>query len=261
MNYDYWLKQEIGTPLFPDVIWAKPEQKSHAGKLAIIGGNKLGFVSVADNYQVALNAGVGKVKILLPDALKKSLPPHFTDVVFAPTNPSGSLSKEALDEVIALANWADGVLLVGDSGGNAETALVYDDLARRFTGQLTVTRDAIDLFKNSPEALVDREQTTLVASFSQLQTFFKNLYYPKILTHSMNLANFVEAVHKFTITYPVAIVTLHQDNLVIAHEGRVVTQTWSNPMAIWRGEVATKVATWWLWNQTKPLEAAASGII
>jgi len=261
MNYEYWLKQEPDKPLFPDIIWSKPEQKSHAGKLAIIGGNKLGFVSVAENYQTALDTGVGKAKILLPDALKKSLPPQFSDVIFAATNPSGGLAKESFDEVTALAAWADGVLLIGDSGGNAETALVYEDLARRFTGCLTLTRDAIDLFKNSPESLVEREQTTLVASFSQLQTFFKNLYYPKILTHSMNLANFVETLHKFTITYPATIVTLHQDNLVVAHDGKVVSQAWSNPMAIWRGEVATKMAVWWLWNQNKPFESAVSSLV
>ena len=79
-----------------------PERRSQACKLAIIGGNKLGFLAVADSYQEALKTGVGEVRVLLPDALKKSVPAAMTDVLFAPTNPSGSLAREALQPALAL---------------------------------------------------------------------------------------------------------------------------------------------------------------
>ena len=42
----YWHKQ--GTkPLYPDVIWSKPENKQAAGKLLIIGGHAYGFSAPA----------------------------------------------------------------------------------------------------------------------------------------------------------------------------------------------------------------------
>ena len=96
MDMKFWRKQEQSKPLFPDIEWNKPERRSQAGKLAIIGGNKLGFLAVADSYQEALKTGVGEVRVLLPDALKKNVPAAMTDVLFAPTNPSGSLAREAL---------------------------------------------------------------------------------------------------------------------------------------------------------------------
>ncbi len=261
MDFSYWKKQSADAPLYPDIEWSKPERKSAAGKLGIIGGNKLGFAGVAEAYSVALGTGTGAIRVLLPDVLRKTIPPTITDAVFAPTNPSGSLNKDALDEMNAMSTWADAVLLIGDAGRSSETAILYEQFIQKYTGQLILTRDAIDLVKNSAELLVERPKTVLVASFAQLQKLFQSVYYPKVLTFSMQLTNLVEAVHKFTITYPVTIVVLHKDHLLIAHEGNVVSQYWENPMMIWRGTVAAKAATYLLWNPSKPVEAIATSII
>lgn len=259
-DYDYWKKQTPGKPLFPDVEWSKPEQRSKAGKLAIIGGNKLGFAGVADGYAAANSAGAGAIRVLLPDVLKKTIPTLITDTVFAATNQSGSLSIDARTEMQAIGEWADGVLLIGDAGRSSETAILYEKFISSYQGQLTVTRDAVDLVKNSAKLLVDRPDTLLVVSFAQAQKIFQSVYYPKVLTFSMQLTNLVEALHKFTITYPVTIMTLHKDNLLIASAGNVVSSPWDEPMAIWRGNTAARASTYWLWTPKKPLEAASSSL-
>lgn len=261
MDFSYWQKQVPGTPLFPDIEWSKPEQKSHAGRLGIIGGNKLGFAGVAEAYETAHKTGTGEIRVLLPDALKKSVPSSITDAVFAATNPSGSLSRDAAAEMNALGAWATGIVLIGDAGRSSETAILYEEFVHSYTGPLIATRDAVDLIKNNPQALAERPQTLLVISFAQAQKLFQSLYYPKILTFSMQLTNLVEALHKFTITYPTAIVTLHKDTLIIAHEGKVITTPWTNPMAIWRGQTATKAASYWLFTPNKLIESVASSLI
>lgn len=259
-THPYWHKQQTDKPLYPDLEWSKPERRDQAGRLGIIGGNKLGFAGVAEAYSTALTAGVGDVRVLLPDVLKKTIPTNITDTVFAPTTPSGSLAREALPDMVALGGWATGVLLIGDAGRNSETAIVYEDFLTSYKGPLTVTRDAVDLIKNSPQALAERPDTLLVISFAQLQKLFQSVYYPKILTFSMQLAVLVEAVHKFTITYPVTIMVLHKDYLVVACKGTVTSTEWQQPMAIWRGQVAAKAASYWLWNPGAPLEAATASI-
>lgn len=260
MDYSYWKKQLPETPLFPDIKWSKPEQKSQSGKLGIIGGNSLGFSGVAEAYAVASTTGAGSVRVLLPDILRKTIPKVMTDAVFAPTNPSGSLTKDAITEMNAVGQWANSILLIGDAGRSSETAIAYEQFIQTYKGPLVLTRDAIDLVKNASELLVDRPQTVLVASFAQLQKLFQAVYYPKVLTFSMQLTNLVDAVHKFTITYPVTIVVLHQEHLVIAHDGEVVSQVWNSPMMIWRGTVAAKAAAYWLWSPNKPLAAIATSI-
>lgn len=260
MDYSYWKKQEGSSPLFPDIEWSKPQQRGQAGKLGIIGGNKLGFAGVAEAYGVAVDAGVGQVRVLLPDVLRKTIPTTITDTVFGPTNQSGSLTREAVAEMNAVGEWAESVLLIGDAGRSSETAIAYEQFIQNYQGQLVLTRDAIDLIKHGSQALVERPNTLLVASFAQLQKLFQLVYYPKVLTFSMQLTNLVEAVHKFTITYPISVAVLHKDHLVIASGGEVVTIPWDNPMAIWRGSVAARAAAYWLWSPKKPLEAVTTSI-
>lgn len=258
--HSYWLKQSSTKPLFPDIEWNKPEQRAHAGKLAIIGGNKLGFVAVRDSYEVAADMGAGQIRAILPDVLKKTIPPSVVDTVFLPSNPSGGFSREALPEFHAACEWADLCLLIGDAGRNSETAMAFESLLGG-SDHLVVTRDAVDLIMPTMARVVGREQTTLVVSFAQLQKIFQSVYYPKILSFSMQLMQLVETLHKFTITYPVTIVTFHNSQLLIAHSGRVVTHEFDQPMAIWRGITATRAASYLLWNPKQPLEAIATSFV
>ncbi|MDR1970006.1 MAG: hypothetical protein LBQ11_01525 [Candidatus Nomurabacteria bacterium] len=244
---DYWRRQEPGKPLFPDVLWSKPERRSAAGKLAIIGGNAHGFAAVAAAYQTALETGVGEVKAVLPDILKKNNLP--TNCIFAPTNPSGGLSREALTDLNTIANWANLILFIGDSGQNSETAGLFETfLNKNAEMPVVITRDAVDLVKNAAETVLNRAPTHLVVSLSQLQKLFRSIYYPRVITFSQGAPQIAETLHKFTITYPCAITLWHSDNLFIAQNGQVVSQVFNQPMRIWGGEVATREATWQIWD-------------
>ncbi|MEI7918143.1 MAG: hypothetical protein WCH58_02060 [Candidatus Saccharibacteria bacterium] len=260
-THSYWHKQTADKPLYPDIEWSKPEQKSQAGRIGIIGGNSLGFAGVAEAYQTTLKTGTGAVRVLLPDALKKNIPSIMTEVIYGPTNPSGSLSREALIEMKAVGDWATSILLIGDAGRNSETAILYEDFIRDYSGPITITRDVIDLLKNSSSALVERPNTLIVASFAQLQKIFSAVYYPKVLTFSMQLANLVEALHKFTITYPVSIAVFHQDMILVASGGQVTTTPWDQPMRIWRGNTAANASVYWAWNPNKVLESVTASLV
>ncbi|MDK2899030.1 MAG: ADP-dependent NAD(P)H-hydrate dehydratase / NAD(P)H-hydrate epimerase [Patescibacteria group bacterium] len=261
MDYPYWHKQTVEKPLYPEVAWSKPEQKSRAGKLGIIGGNKLGFISVAESYGDTLKYGAGEIRVLLPDVLKKSIPTNMTDVIYGASNPSGSLAKDAFTEMLALGEWSTGILMIGDAGRNSETAILYENFISEYQGPLVITRDAIDLIKNSANTIVDRPNTLLVASFAQLQKLFQSVYYPKILTFSMQLTNLVEALHKFTITYPISIVIFHRETLLVASSGEVTSTPWVDQMKIWRGKVASINAVYWIWNPEKVLKSVTASLL
>lgn len=260
-QYSYWHKQTAEEPLFPDIAWSKPEQRSQAGRVAIIGGNKLGFAAVAENYNEALKTGAGECRVILPDVLKKAIPPAITDAVFIPSNPSGGMSREGGADLLAAAEWANMMLFIGDAGKNSETAMLYENLLQKTNKPAVLTRDVIDLLRQNSNEIIARENTLLVLSFAQLQKLFQTVYYPKLLTFSMQLTSLIEALHKFTITYPTNIMVMHNDNLLVASGGEVSSTPWSNPVAIWRGFVATKAACYWMWNHKKPFGAITTSII
>ncbi len=260
-THSYWRKQTADKPLFPDIDWGKPEQRSQSGRLGIIGGNKLGFAGVGEGYGIAITAGVGDVRVLLPDVLRKAIPNTITDTVYGATNPSGSLARDALIQMKTMGQWATGVLMIGDAGRNSETAIVYEDFVQDYKGPLVITRDAIDLIKHGSQTIVERPNTLMVMSFAQLQKLFQLVYYPKVITFSMQLTSLIEALHKFTITYPIAITVLFKEQLIVAVGGEVTSTPWENPMAIWRGSVAAKATVYWLWTPDKTLESVTSSLI
>lgn len=259
--HGYWQKQEQGKPLYSDLLWNRPENKLHAGKLLIVGGNTFGFQAPADAYGESLRAGVGVARTLLPDSLQKTVGKIFPDIEFAPTTPSGSFAREALGEVINAALWADGVLLAGDFGRNSETAIMLETLLTKYTGLLVVTQDALDYFVESPSTLLQRKNTTVIASFGQLQKLASRTQPATLLTHDMDFVRIVESLHEFTSNYSVNVVTKHNDTIFIAVAGKVLSHKPSQDLPIWRVKTAAHAAVWQLQNPSKPLEALASSLI
>lgn len=258
MEISYWLRQEPDKPLFPDIEWSKPQQKAQAGRLLIVGGNANGMAAVAAAYAESLAAGAGSVRAILPDAFSKTIPPSVTDTIFVPTNISGGIGQDALDPIKAGVAWSEATLLIGDSGRNSETAIIFEQVLREFDKPFIITRDAVDLLRNNAELLLTRDQTTLVVSFAQLQKLLQAVYFPKQLLFSMQLAQIVDTLHKITLSYACTIVTYHQEHIIAAEDGRVVTTPFGNPMSIWRGSVATRAAVYWMQHRSKRLEAIVS---
>src|SRR4051812_2319498 len=103
-----WLRQTTNKPLFPDVLWSRPENRRHAGKLLIVGGHKQEFNEVSAAYAASIKAGIGTVRVILPDSLQKTLGKMFPEAEYAASTPIGSFSRQALGTLLDVADWADG---------------------------------------------------------------------------------------------------------------------------------------------------------
>lgn len=258
---DYWHRQSAETPLFPDLLWSRPENKRLAGKLGIVGGNAFGFVAPAEAFKAAEKAGVGTIRMLLPDSLRQFVGSTFTAGDLLPSTPSGSLARTALAELLALGQWADGVLLAGDLGRNSETAIVLEQLTEKYRGQLTLTQDALDYFTATPDKLLDRSETLAVASFAQAQKLFSGAHWPQALTFSMDLARLVEALHTFTLKHAIALIVKHHETVVVATSGQISTTPVGDSLDAWRVPTAAAAATWWLQNPSQAFAAFSSALL
>jgi len=260
-NTTYWHKQTPSEPLYKDFSWNIPERKTDRGKLGIVGGQKAGFSGVSESYKVANTAEIGQLRVLLPDVLKKAIPLDANEIVFGPSNLTGGLAKESATELIALGDWADVTILIGDAGRSSETSIAYEEFLIKSKSPVVITRDSFDILRSASNMLVGRENTLLVLSFAQLQKLFSMVYYPIVLTFGMQLTQAVEAVHKFTISYAVSLAVLHQGTLIIANGGEVTTTKWDNPMDIWRGITASKMAVYWTFKKEDPLQCFTAAVV
>ncbi|HSX29212.1 MAG TPA: hypothetical protein VLE73_01485 [Candidatus Saccharimonadales bacterium] len=249
MNRDYWLRQEPGKPLFPDLEWSRPQNKQQAGKVCIAGGNLHGFAAPAEAFAETAKAGVGTARVLLPDALQKTVGRMLENGEYAPSTPSGSFSQKALGDLLACAAWADGTLIAGDLGRNAETAILLEKFLAKHQGIVTLTKDAVDYVTAAPDMAINRERTLLVLSLSQLQRLAIATKHPKALTFSMDLLHIVEWLHDFTTTYPLHIIVKHRDHVVVAVDGRISSTAQKHEQAIWRVQAASHASVWWIQYQ------------
>jgi len=258
MEHTYWLKQ--GTePLFPDILWSRPESKSTSGKLSIIGGSSHGFGAPGLAYNASIQAGVGSLNVVMPDAIKKIVKGLLPDADFAVSTPSGSFSRPALANLIDAGNRSDCVLIAGDVGRNSETAVLFETFVQKYKGLLTITQDAVDFFKETPKDLCDRPDTLIVLSLSQLQKLF--MFTPTItpIILSMSVVQLAEALHNYSQEHCAIIVTKHNDLIFTASKGRVSTT--KDTRKIWRVETAGKASVFWLQNPGQPFEAITTALI
>lgn len=260
MSHEYWHRQTAEKPLFPDLVWSKPENKSQAGKLLIIGGNAHGFAAAAEAYSEAIKAGIGTCRVLLPDSLQKTVGRVFEAGEYAPSTPSGSFSQKALAELLSYSQWADGVLLAGDFGRNSETAIVLEQFIAKYSGQLIITQDAADYFIKSPTGLLNRADTTLVISFAQLQKISTSSKFANAFLFDMDFLHLIENLHEFTTLNQPAIVVKHLSNIFAADNGEISSTKLEEDLEIWRVKAAARSAVWQIQNPSKVFEAITTAL-
>ncbi len=265
-DFSYWQKQT--QPLFADLIWNLPEQKT--GTVTIIGGNSQNF-SVPIHLGEFINQHLPfrTTKILLPDALRTKVPP-VPDFIFSPSTTSGSFAKSAILPD-CLTN-SDVNIFIGDLSKNSATAIALAETLEQslsnpnHQNHLTIlTRDSVDLLAPEAGRWILFPEICLVTSMVQLQKVFRATYYPKMIMLSQPLIPIIETLHKFTLTYPITILTFHQEQIIVAQHGNIVTtpiiDTDYSPISLWSGQLAARIAALNFFNPKHRLEATSAAIL
>jgi len=263
-DFSYWKKQT--SPLFADLAWNIPEQKN--GRVGIIGGNAGGFHGVMKLAESLTNDfPLRAVDILLPDALRGKVP-SLPNLEFAPSTESGSFAKSTELSQACLAN--DLTVLAGDFSRNSATAAALSNAIREaiengVASPLLVMRDSVDLLSADASILLGHPKLILIASMAQLQRIFRAVYYPRMLMLSQSLVMAVETLHKFTLSYPATILTFHEQQIIVAEGGQIIStpleKTKYSVLELWSGGLAAKVAGYNLYNPGQSFKAAAAAIL
>ena len=245
---------------YEDLYWNFPEQKQ--GVVNVIGGNAQNFrAAIKISEYLAGNYPVGKVDVVLPEILKNSLPP-MENFKFLPATESGSFSGDGLKEVL---NIADYNLIIGDLSKNVITGKAVVSACETSEKPVLITRDAVDLIAdNAPEKLLMNDRIVLFGSMAQMQKLLRAVYYPKMLLLSQSLMQVAETLHKFTLSYPVGVVTLHSGQILIAKDGIIkdipLEESGYSPIMFWNGELAAKITAINLYNPSNFIQATTAAV-
>lgn len=262
-DLSYWHKQT--QPLFDDLVWNIPEQKT--GQVAIIGGNSQNFSTVIRISEFMTQTfPIKTLTTVLPDALRGKLPP-LPNLDFLPSTESGSFAKSRQLELAVSSPNAS--LIIGDLSRNSATAVAISNAIASSDADtpnlLVLARDSVDLLTTEAERWLNRSNTIAIASLVQLQKVFRAIYYPRMILLSQPLVPIIETLHKFTLTYPVTLLTFHQDNIIVAHGGEISTThlvgTEYSPISLWSGQLASRVTALNLYNPKQSFAATTAAIL
>ena len=244
-----------------DLTWNIPELRQ--GSINIIGGNSQSFRTEVKTAEFMTGIyPLEKVNLVLPDALKSKLPP-LDNFRFVQSTESGSFADTP--ELTNIVNAADFDLILGDLSKNRITGQSIMNASIKSEKPLLFTRDSVDLLaENSPDRLLMHDNVILFASMPQLQKLFRAVYYPKVLLLSQSLVQVADALHKFTLSYPVKLITLHSEQILLAENGSVkaipLEHAGYSPIMLWQGELAAKISALNLYNPHNFLAASTSAI-
>ncbi|MBQ3293915.1 hypothetical protein IJG96_02165 [Candidatus Saccharibacteria bacterium] len=259
----YWDKKGNESTAAEDLAWNFPEQKQ--GTVSIIGGNREAFsteVKIAD-YLFKHFPMIKEVKNHLPDSLKKKLPP-FENLNFCPSTETGSFTPS--NELTASIVGSDMVIVSGDLSKNSLTTVAISRLIQFApeSTQFILTRDTVDLVKDEAFSFIERDGIFLVASLAQLQKLFRALFYPRPILLSSPIFPIIETLHKFTLSYPVSLITFHERKIICASHGDLVTidiaTTDFTPLSLWSGDLVARLAAFAMFNPKKPLDAMVAAV-
>jgi len=296
--HSHWQKQ--GTePLFPNLVWSRPETKATAGKLLIIGGTGQSFAGAAEAYQQAEKAGIGSVHVLLPHSLERTVGKLFPEAEFVPATPSGSFAVSALAELLAASTWADGVLVTADTGNNSETARLFETFltTHQHTSSSSVSSRAKsrDLLRNQEDFSAsplgsgygrnDRKgrlfQMTLCGDIIDSFTAHPSVILDRsettlVLTFDQLQRLAIAAHHTEAFTSDMGLLMLverlgtfnksHAAHLVVIYQDTIVVTADGHISTTERGDhptpntLAPHAATWWLQTPTDPYAALTTAM-
>ncbi|MBQ3413474.1 hypothetical protein IJH33_01320 [Candidatus Saccharibacteria bacterium] len=247
---------------YQDLLWNVPEQKQ--GVVNVVGGNGQSFRTVVVTAEFLTGAyPLKEVRVTVPDALSGKLPP-VPGVSFLSSTESGSFANE--EELEASFGSAEWNLVVGDLSKNAITARAVREALARAERPVVLTRDTVDLVAEpGVDRLLANDKLVVFGSLVQLSKLLHAAYYPKVLMASQSLVQVAEALHKFTLSYPARVVTLHDGQILVCAEGRVVAfsleLTGYSPFMLWSGECAARIVAMNLFCPGKFVEATVCGIL
>lgn len=250
---DNWRRQDK-KPLWPNLVWAKPEQKNRAGKLLVIGGHLHGFENAARAYEQALTAGIGQAKVVLPDKLRPVLGGQLEHAVFAPSTAAGTLASQGRSVLTEYISWAD-TLLFTQTGENSETVRLIVELISHTSRPAVMTGDILNLIKHDAYRLLDNSKM-LVLEPKGLQILLKILQSPLTVRHDMGLRPLVLAMLSEPKLKLFKLAVVYEDTIVIAVDGQAVTtKRHQHPDPV---SLAAWLAVWWSWRPAGGLDALAT---
>ena len=181
-------RQQGAEPLFPEIVWGVPQRQEQTASVLLVGGNRES-IKVLLATHAALMPIFRRVTIALPDIFQKQLK-NMDNLMFCPSNQSGSLSGKGLQALGQACAEHDCLLLAGDFTHNSQTTLLVDQLLKQTSLPTIASGDIAGWILSQPAHY--SQKLVLVVEPEQLQHYLGTTKASKLYKPDMSIHLFAE---------------------------------------------------------------------
>ena len=231
---NYWTEQ-LAEPLFPDIIWNKPQSKIHGPHLTLIGGYRDHFANISQAYSRLLAIStIINLELSLADSLKPLIR-HLNlacPIYYLPTNKTGNLSLKAFETILEIISAISVIYLAGDLSNNSETILLIEQLIDNLTNIIFINSELLQSLLASDCNYLNKNNIVLFFNPSQLQKWLINSHFPMAFKSTMNLLSWAELLHQISLAYHFYLICTYQNQIFLAHRGQIYSQQLNSNLPI-----------------------------
>jgi NAD(P)H-hydrate repair Nnr-like enzyme with NAD(P)H-hydrate dehydratase domain len=209
-------------PLYPNVLYNRPVTRTAAGTLLVVGGHSGEFSQPTAIHQLAIAAGVGECRVVLPDVWAKLLG-GAPGTAFAASSPSGSLGREALGRILQLAEETDAVALGASLSNNSHTAMLVERLLAELQAPVILFDDALRIMQHNLTSITQNPQALVIATMHDVFKLCGTLQIPISIRPDGGLLNKLEIVQDLRTASACSYVIYGSEIIVAADTDMVVT--------------------------------------
>ncbi|MEX0668115.1 MAG: hypothetical protein WD061_00025 [Candidatus Saccharimonadales bacterium] len=207
------LKQS-NQPLFEDILWNQPVSRAISGNLLIIGGHSEEFKLTQSIFmQASKNC---QTKVILPDRIRRLIGPVDNGIYVAST-PSGSIARNAQEEILAAINDSDCLLLSADLSQNSETVGLIETILHESEKPVIITEEILLSLFHNLEAI--SKSALIISSPNGLSELANKLHVP-IYVKTPDLQKELKLLEALSEKLDMPLVSI-SDNIVISYQDQI----------------------------------------
>jgi NAD(P)H-hydrate repair Nnr-like enzyme with NAD(P)H-hydrate dehydratase domain len=250
--------RQTSQPAFPKVLWNRPVTRAGAGRLLVVGGNRIDFSVPQKIYQMASATGVGDCLVLLPDVLQPLLS-GMEMARFVPSSPTGSLDKGALGQILAAAEHADALIIGGNLTASSHTTLLLESLLQKLTIPIILFDEALPALKFNAQLATDNPKCLIVANLTEVFRLASAMGVALPVKPERGLLNKVEIVQALGAVGQASYLVYGPELIAVTGEEASVTPFVGEFMD-YGAMVAAIASVFWLQNERNKFASLTTGV-
>lgn len=243
--------------LFPQVLFNRPVTRNGAGRLLVVGGHTGEFSQPTAMNALALAAGAGECRVIMPDKLLPILG-GAPGVFFGASTNSGSLSRDALGRILQLSEETDAVAIGSSLSNNSDTTMLAERLLSETTGSLVLYDDGLVAARSQIADISRRPNTLFILTMPEVFKLCGQLGIAIHVQSGAGLINKLEIVENLAGALAGDIAVFGTE-VIAGAKGALTVTPLNHRLSLQPAIFYAVLASFWIQNRINPLAGLTTG--